>query len=65
MLDAVFGGIHHQLTHLGRLVGSGDAKLNFDDNALYRHKDMMELHDETEEDPAELEAGLRGQGLNA
>ncbi len=34
-----------------------DAKVNFDDNALYRHKDIEELRDESEEDPAELEAG--------
>jgi succinyl-CoA synthetase beta subunit len=33
-----------------------DAKLNFDDNALYRHPDIQELHDPNEEDPAELEA---------
>jgi succinyl-CoA synthetase beta subunit len=33
-----------------------DAKMNFDDNALYRHKDILELRDEDEEDPAELEA---------
>ncbi len=33
-----------------------DAKMNFDDNALYRHKDLAELRDEDEEDPAELEA---------
>jgi succinyl-CoA synthetase beta subunit len=34
-----------------------DAKLNFDDNALYRHKDILELRDLDEEDPAEVEAG--------
>ena len=34
-----------------------DAKMNFDDNALYRHKDVEEMRDEDEEDPAELEAG--------
>lgn len=34
-----------------------DAKMGFDDNALFRHKDVAELRDETEEDPAELEAG--------
>jgi len=34
-----------------------DAKLNFDDNALYRHKDIQELRDLDEEDPAEVEAG--------
>ena len=33
-----------------------DAKMNFDDNALYRHPDIEELRDPTEEDPAELEA---------
>ena len=33
-----------------------DAKMNFDDNALFRHKDLSELRDEDEEDPAELEA---------
>jgi succinyl-CoA synthetase beta subunit len=37
-----------------------DAKLSFDDNALYRHKDVEELRDEDEEDPAELEAGKHG-----
>ncbi len=41
--------------------GSGDvialdAKINFDDNALYRHNDIETMRDETEEDPAELEA---------
>ncbi len=33
-----------------------DAKVSFDGNALYRHPDLMELRDETEEDPKELEA---------
>ncbi len=33
-----------------------DAKMNFDDSALYRHPDLEELRDEDEEDPAELEA---------
>ena len=33
-----------------------DAKLNFDDNALYRHPEIEALHDPNEEDPAELEA---------
>jgi succinyl-CoA synthetase beta subunit len=33
-----------------------DAKMNFDDNALFRHKDVEELRDEAEEDPTELEA---------
>lgn len=33
-----------------------DGKVSFDSNALYRHPDMMELRDITEEDPAEVEA---------
>jgi succinyl-CoA synthetase beta subunit len=33
-----------------------DAKISFDDNALYRHPELAELRDETEEDPKELEA---------
>ncbi len=39
----------------GRLIAL-DAKMNFDDNALYRHKDVEELRDEDEENPSELEA---------
>ena len=33
-----------------------DAKINFDSNALYRHKDIMEYRDLEEEDPKEIEA---------
>ena len=33
-----------------------DAKISIDDNALYKHKDIAEMRDETEEDPAEIEA---------
>jgi len=33
-----------------------DAKLNFDDNALYRHKDVVEMRDPLEEEPLEVEA---------
>ncbi|GGJ55834.1 succinyl-CoA synthetase beta subunit [Anoxybacillus voinovskiensis] len=33
-----------------------DAKLNFDSNALYRHKDVLEYRDLDEEDPKEIEA---------
>jgi succinyl-CoA synthetase beta subunit len=33
-----------------------DAKINLDDNALYRHKDLIELRDLNEEDPLEVEA---------
>ncbi|MEQ8334994.1 ADP-forming succinate--CoA ligase subunit beta [Nisaea sp.] len=43
------------------ITGSGDvialdAKMGFDDNALFRHKDVAELRDESEEDASELEA---------
>src|SRR5947209_1419627 len=37
-----------------------DAKINFDDNALFRHKDLMELRDLNEEDPLEVEASKFG-----
>ena len=33
-----------------------DAKISIDDNALYKHKDIAAMRDETEEDPAEIEA---------
>ena len=39
----------------GRLFAL-DAKVNFDDNALFRHPDLRELRDITEEDPLEVEA---------
>jgi succinyl-CoA synthetase beta subunit len=34
-----------------------DAKINFDDNALYRHPDIAAMRDESEEDPLEVLAG--------
>jgi succinyl-CoA synthetase beta subunit len=37
-----------------------DAKITFDDNALYRHKDLLELRDINEEDPLEVEASKYG-----
>ena len=37
-----------------------DAKFNFDDNAMFRHKDLQALFDPTEEDPGELRAGRFG-----
>lgn len=47
------------------VTGSGDvialdAKVNFDDNALYRHPDVEELRDETEEEASETEATKHG-----
>src|SRR6185295_10337281 len=37
-----------------------DAKINLDDNALYRHKELLELRDLNEEDPLEVEASKFG-----
>jgi succinyl-CoA synthetase beta subunit len=37
-----------------------DAKINFDDNALYRHKELIDLRDLNEEDPLEVEASRYG-----
>jgi len=37
-----------------------DSKISFDDNALFRHKDLLELRDLSEEDPAEVQAGAAG-----
>ena len=47
------------------LTGKGDvvaldAKMNFDDNALYRHEDIVAMRDLDEEDPAEIEASKHG-----
>ncbi len=47
------------LTGDGRLVAL-DAKMTFDDNALFRHKDLRELRDLDEEDPLEVEASKFG-----
>ena len=47
------------LTKDGRIVAL-DAKVNFDDNALFRHKDVLELRDLNEEDPLEVEASRHG-----
>jgi len=43
------------VTRDGRLIAL-DAKLNFDDNALYRHPELRELRDLNEEEPLEIEA---------
>ena len=43
------------VTKTGEVVAL-DAKMNFDDNALYRHKDVEEMRDGDEQDAAELEA---------
>jgi succinyl-CoA synthetase beta subunit len=47
------------VTKDGRVLAL-DAKLNVDDNALYRHKDIVELRDTHEEDPLDVEASKYG-----
>ncbi len=47
------------LTTDGRAIAL-DAKINFDDNAIYRHKELPELRDLHEEDPLEVEASRFG-----
>ncbi|MBT9288280.1 malate--CoA ligase subunit beta [Prosthecodimorpha staleyi] len=47
------------LTHEGHLVAL-DAKMSFDDNALFRHADISELRDKSQEDPRETQAADRG-----
>jgi succinyl-CoA synthetase beta subunit len=55
-LDATLAEINpFLLTEDGELYAL-DAKLNFDDNALFRHKDYADLRDLNEEDPLEIEA---------
>ena len=47
------------VTAAGDLVAL-DAKITLDDNALFRHKDLAELRDLSEEEPAEIRAGKAG-----
>jgi succinyl-CoA synthetase beta subunit len=55
-LDASIVEINPLVVTGGGEVIALDAKMNFDDNALFRHKDVEEMRDEAEEDPTELEA---------
>jgi succinyl-CoA synthetase beta subunit len=55
-LDASIVEINPLVVTGGGEVIALDAKMNFDDNALFRHKDVAEMRDEDEEDPMELEA---------
>jgi succinyl-CoA synthetase beta subunit len=62
-----FVALDTSLVEINPLVVTGagtllalDAKINFDDNALFRHRDIEELRDDAEEDPTEIEAGRHG-----
>ncbi len=67
---ALAGGLYQAMIHLdaslveinplvltadGQIIAL-DAKVNFDDNGLYKHKDVADLRDEEQEEPAEVEA---------
>src|SRR5438270_11202280 len=54
--DASLCEINPFITTTDGRVFALDAKINFDDNALFRHKDIKELRDIAEEDPLEVEA---------
>ncbi len=58
-----FTGLDASIVEINPLVVTGagevialDAKMNFDDSALFRHKDVADMRDESEEDPIEVEA---------
>jgi succinyl-CoA synthetase beta subunit len=62
-LYRVFESLDCMLVEINPLIVTGDnqllaldAKIDFDDNALYRHKDLLELDDPDEQEPLELEA---------
>jgi succinyl-CoA synthetase beta subunit len=59
-LDASMFEINPVLKTSDSKVIAVDGKVNLDDNALYRHKDLEELRDISEEDPLEVEAGKSG-----
>jgi succinyl-CoA synthetase beta subunit len=59
-LDASMFEINPVLKTSDNKIMAVDGKVNLDDNALYRHKDLAELRDLAEEDPLEVEAGEAG-----
>jgi succinyl-CoA synthetase beta subunit len=59
-LDASLAEINPFILTKDGKVYALDAKINLDDNALFRHKDLLELRDQNEEDPLEVEASRFG-----
>ncbi len=59
-LDASMFEINPVLKTSDNKILAVDGKVNLDDNALYRHKDLEELRDISEEDPLEVEAAKSG-----
>jgi succinyl-CoA synthetase beta subunit len=58
--DASMVEINPLITTKDNRLFALDAKVNFDDNALFRHQDIRDLRDITEEDPLEVEASKYG-----
>ena len=54
--DASLAEINPLMVTAGGDVMALDAKMNFDDNALFRHKDILDMRDLAEENPLEVEA---------
>jgi len=59
-MDASLAEINPFILTKDNKVYALDAKINFDDNALFRHKEIVELRDLNEEDPLEVEASKFG-----
>ncbi len=59
-MDATLAEINPFILTKDNKVFALDAKINFDDNAMFRHKDLLELRDLNEEDPLEVEASKFG-----
>jgi succinyl-CoA synthetase beta subunit len=59
-LDASLAEINPFIVTKDQKVYALDAKINLDDNAMFRHKDLQELRDLNEEDPLEVEASKFG-----
>jgi succinyl-CoA synthetase beta subunit len=58
--DASLAEINPMILTGGGEVVALDAKMNFDDSALYRHEEIIAMRDLDEEDPAEVEASKHG-----
>jgi succinyl-CoA synthetase beta subunit len=59
-MDATLAEINPFMLTKDNRVYALDAKINFDDNAMFRHKELVELRDINEEDPLEVEASKFG-----
>ena len=58
--DAILVEVNPLILTQDKKIVCLDAKINFDDNSLFRHPDIFELRDLNEEDPTEVEASKHG-----